>query len=109
MSKYPEPNLTGGIDDALISTATSVPIFPIMLLLFIFGLVFLGGMGNQKRRTGTSDVPFWGIIASTVMTLSALLMTLGKGMINNVTLGIIFSITFLFGIWFFLSKARGEQ
>lgn len=109
MSKYAEPNLTGGIDDALVSTATSVPAFPVMLLFFIFCLIMIGGSMNQKRKTGTADVPFWGILASIATSMTALLMTLGEGMINSITLGVVFSMTLIFSVWFFLSKIRGEQ
>ena len=64
MSLYQEINLTSGIDDALISLAQNVPVFPIMILIFVFGLVLMGGASAQKKRTGTADIPFWAILSS---------------------------------------------
>lgn len=108
MVLYEEINLTSGVDDALISLAQNVPAFPIMLLVFIFGLVLLGGSANQKRRTGTADIPFWSILASLSTFIFALLMTLGDGMIDLTTLGIVVGVTIMCGLWFYLSKVRGE-
>lgn len=109
MALYEEINLTSGVDDALISLAQNVPIFPVMLLVFIFGLVLLGGTSNQKRRTGTADFPFWSVLASLSTFIVSLLMTLGEGMIDLLTLGVVTGITIMCGLWFFLSKVRGEM
>ena len=108
MALYEEINLTSGVDDALVSLAQNVPVFPIMLLVFIFGLVLLGGASNQKRRTGTADIPFWSVLASLSTFIIALLMTMGEGMIDLLTLGVVTGITIMCGLWFFLSKTRGE-
>jgi len=109
MALYEEINLTSGVDDALVSLAQNVPIFPVMLLVFIFGLVLLGGSSNQKSRTGTADIPFWSVLASLSTLMVSLLMTLKEGMIDIVTLGIVLGITIMCGLWFFLSKVRGEM
>ena len=109
MTLFAEPNLTSGIDDALVSTAQSVTIFPIMALIFVFTLVFLGGSANQKRRVGTADYPFWSVLAGLATTFLSLLFTLREGVINIVTLSIVVAITVLCSVWFFLSKVRGEQ
>lgn len=106
---FNQPNLSSGIDEAIVSTASAVPIFPIMLLAFIFFVVFVGGSANQKRRIGSADYPFWMILASLSMTMVALIFTLTSGIINSVVLSIVIGITILSGLWFFLSKARGEQ
>lgn len=108
MALYEEINLTAGVDDALVSLAQNVPIFPIMLLVFIFGLVLLGGASNQKRRTGSSDIPFWAVLASLSTFMVALLMTLKEGLIDILTLGVVVGVTIMCGLWFFLSKTRGE-
>jgi len=108
MSLYDQPNLSTGIDDALISTAQAVPSFPIMILVFIYLVILLGGTNNQKRRTGSADYPFWTVLAGITTSFSALLMTVGEGLINLTTLSIVFAITILSGIWFFLSKTKGE-
>ena len=109
MSIYNQPNLTSGIDDALVTTAESVPEFTVMLLLFVFIMVFVGGTSNQKRRIGTADYPFWGVMAGLATTFLSLLLTLGRGMINPLTLGIVVAVTIMMAVWFFLSTARGEQ
>ena len=108
MPLFEQPNLTSGIDTAIISTAQSVNIFPIMILFFIFGVTFLGGTANQKRRNGYADYPFWAVLSSLSTTFIALLFTMKTGLIDLATLGIIISITIMSGVWFFLSKVRGE-
>jgi len=105
---FAQPNLTSGIDDALISTAQAVPIFPIMILVFIFLMVLIGGSSNQKRKLGTADIPFWAVLAGMATTLLALIMTLGEGIIDLTTLGIVIAVTIMCAVWFFLSGVRGE-
>lgn len=109
MTLFHQPNLSAGIDDAIISTATEVPMFPVMILVFVFAVILIGGSSNQKRRLGTADIPFWAVLASMATTLVALVMTLGDGVIDITTLGIVIGITLMCGLWFFLSKVRGEQ
>jgi len=109
MPLFSPPNLTSGIDDAITTTAQSVPMFPIMILVFVFLVVVLGGTANQKRRTGNADYPFWFVLGGMTITMIALLFSLGGGLVNLVTLGIVIALTIMFGLWFFLSKVRGEQ
>jgi len=109
MALYDAPNLSAGIDDALISTAQSVPTFPIMVLVFVFFLVWIGGSSNQKRRLGSADYPFWAVLAGLTITFLALIFTLGDGIIGLLTLSVVVSVTILCAFWFFLSKVRGEQ
>jgi len=106
---YAQPNLTSGIDQAIISTGESVPAFPIMILFFIFTVVLLSGSSAQRRRTGTADIPFWAVLAGISTTLTALVMNIGVGLLNLTTMVIVISITILCGFWFFMSKVRGEQ
>ena len=109
MSIYTQPNLTAGMDDAFVDVAQTVPTFPIMILVFMFAIVLAGGSANQKRRLGYADYPFWTVLASTTTTFIALIMTLGDGMIDVTTLGIVVGINILSAIWYFFSKVRGEQ
>lgn len=106
---YTQPNLSAGIDDALISTAHSVPSFPIMILVFVYLMVLLGGSGNQKKRIGNADYPFWFVLSGVTITFLSLIFTIGGGLIDLTTLGIVIAITILSAVWFFLSKVRGEQ
>lgn len=105
---FAQPNLTSGIDDALISTTNSVPMFPVMILVFVFVLVFIGGSNNEKRRKGFADYPFWAALSGLSTFMIALLMTMGDGMINLTTLGIVTAITILCGVWFLMSSQKGE-
>ena len=109
MTLYNVPNLSGGIDSALVSTSQGIPMFPIMTLIFIFFGVLVGGSSGQKYRNGTIDLPFWGVLASLTTFVTALLMTLGEGMIYLTTLGIVVAVTIASGVWFFLSKVKGEM
>ena len=108
MALYEQPNLTSGIDEAIISTASAVPMLPIMLLIFVFGMVFIGGSSNQKKRNGYADYPFWAVLGSVAITFLSLIFTLKKGIIDGTTLGIVIAFTILCGVWFFISKGRGE-
>lgn len=108
MPLYTQPNLSAGIDEVLISTSKSVSAFPIMILLFTFFAIWLGGSNNQKKRIGTADYPMWGVFAGITTSFMALIMTLGLGMINLTTLSIVFGATILLALWFFLSNAKGE-
>lgn len=109
MTLYNEINLTSGVDDALYSLSHSVPIFPIMLLVFVFSVVLIGGSKNQQRKVGNPDVPFWSVLAGITTTLVALLMTIPPALIDITTLGIVIAVTVMCGFWYFLSSVRGEQ
>jgi len=52
MSMYEMPNITSGMDDAVVGMATTVPIFTPMLLIFVFFTVFIGGFISQKKEMG---------------------------------------------------------
>lgn len=105
---YNQPNLTSGIDGAIITTATAVPIFPIMLLMFVYFVVFLGGSANQKRRIGYADYPFWAVLSGMTITFLSLILTLQAGIINLTTLSIVIAVTIMSAVWFFLNKQKGE-
>jgi len=96
-------------DDALIGLATSVPIFPVMLLVFSWFMIFLGGVQRQSRKSGYADLPQWATMASLGCVLLSLIMTIKEGLISLPTLVIVFSITILSALWLFLSRGRFEQ
>ena len=108
MTLYELPNMSGGIDDALIGTASAVPAFTPMLLIFVFATVLLGGILSQKRRMGVVDFPLWTTIASLSTFMTALPLTLATGLIDLTTLSIVVAITIFSGIWFFTSHNRNE-
>jgi hypothetical protein len=107
MSLYNLTNATTP-DGVLIGLASSVPAFPIMLLLFTWFLVFLGGSLKQNSRYGYADIPQWSVLASMSILLLGLIMTISAGLIPMSVLGIIVSINILTGIWFFMSRGRVE-
>jgi len=105
---YTPPTLTGGMDDSLVEVANAVNILVPMFLLFVFGVVLLGGTFSQKRRTGTADLPVWATLASITTLMVSLLMTLKKGLITITQLGIVVALTILSGVWLFMSRSKGE-
>ena len=109
MAIYTQPNLTSGLDDALVSIVNqpSLPFTP-MLLVFVWGVVFLGGMSRQKARLGSSDIPMWATIASLSAFMVALPLTLTSGLIDLGTLTVVIAITIMSGVWLFLSRNRNE-
>jgi hypothetical protein len=105
---FQQPNLTTGVDDAIVDVATAVPTFPIMILFFTFFTVLFGGMASQNRRTGTADLPMWSLLASLSTLLMSLLMTIKEGIISGWVLGIVIALNILIGFWYFMSKGKGE-
>ena len=101
------PNSTTSMDNILVETATAVPSMIPLLLLFVFFVVFLGGIGKQKMRTGEADYSMWSVVASLSMYIIALILTMIEGLIRLEWLLIVTAITILSGVWFFLSKGKG--
>jgi hypothetical protein len=109
MTLYNISNNTGGMDNILVDTMTSVGSFIPLLLVFTFFVVFLGGIGRQKARTGTADFPMWAVVASISTLLLSLIMTLVEGLIRLEWLSIIIVVTIFSGVWLFLDKKNGEM
>lgn len=108
MPLYNAPNVSSGIDDAIVGTITAVPILTPLILLFVFFVVLLGGATSQKRRNGYMDLPMWCTMAGISTLLIALPMTLTSGIIQIETLAIVVSVTILSGVWLFLSRNKNE-
>lgn len=108
MPIYEQPNLTSGFDDLLISLSHSVPAFFPMFLIFVFGVVFIGGIISQRKRTGSSDIAMWAVIASLSTLMTTLPLTLSAGIIEGHILSIVVVVTIFSGIWFFTSQNRNE-
>lgn len=107
MSLYNLTNATTP-DGILIGMSTSVPVFPVMILVFAWFAVFLGGSQRQSARYGYADMPQWAVLASMSILLLSLLMTVTAGLLSAAYLGIVVAITILTGIWFFMSRGRQE-
>ena len=95
MALFNLPNASTGVDSGVKSIAQSVSILPIMIILLVYFAVLLGGTNNQKRRTGRADYPFWNLLACITSFFLCLIFTLGVGIIDNTTLGIVIAITIL--------------
>lgn len=105
---YPLPNLTSGLDGAIVEVSTAVPAFPIMTLVFVFFTVLLGGSASQNKRQGYADIPLWSLMASVSMFLVSLVMTLKAGILPSWVFGIVVSINILIGFWYFMSRGKGD-
>ena len=95
-------------DDVLISTATAVPVFPMMILAFTWVMIFFSGLQKQSARQGYADVPQWSVLASLATLLLSLVMTIREGLVTLPILMVVVSVTILTGVWFFLSRGRFE-
>jgi len=107
MSIYNLTNATTP-DGILIGTATSVPAFPVMILVFTWFFVFLGGSQKQSSRQGYADVPQWSVLASLSVLLLGLIMTTTAGILPAAYLIVIVALNILTAVWFFMSRGRIE-
>jgi uncharacterized membrane protein len=105
---YNLPNATSGVDALAIQTFSSFPWMSVLLLMFIFLVVFIGGMTRQKIRSGTADYPAWAVIASIATLLPALLMSVTAGFIRLDWLLIVIALNIMSAIWFFLDRKTSE-
>jgi hypothetical protein len=105
---YNLPNATSGIDAIAIDMFNSFPFLGALMLLFVFLVVFIGGITRQTIRSGTADYSAWAIIASMATLLPALLMSVNFGFIQLDWLIIIISINILSAIWFFMDRKPSE-
>jgi len=108
MTLYTVPNLTDGLDDAIIGTAAAQSSFIPFLLFFVWGVVFFGGITSQKRRFGNVDFPMWATVSMLSTFLVAILMTIKEGIINLDTLIVVTVLTIFAGVWLFTSHTRNE-
>jgi len=104
---YELPNATN-LDDILVQTGTTMSAFVPFLLLFVFFIVFLGGVARQKARTGTSDYPAWAVVASISTLMVVLIMSVIEGLIHLDWLIIVVTITIFSGVWLFLDRRQSE-
>jgi len=107
MALYNLPNATTGADEILKETITAVPQIPSLILVFVFLIVFLGGVGRQKRRDRDVDYAMWSVVASLSTFLIALIMSIVEGIINLDVLIVVTVITIFSGVWLFLDKKTG--
>jgi len=104
---YTLPNATTP-DSILVQVVTTLPSFTPLLLLFVFFVIFLGGIGRQKARLGTADYPMWSVVASLACLMVALLMSVISGVIKLDWLVIVVVVTIFSGVWFFIDHKQSE-
>ena len=105
---YELPNATSGMDTILVSTMTSFPFLAPLLLLFVWFVIFLGGITRERLRTGDADTSAWAVLASMATLIISLAMTLIPGMIRLDWLVIVVVITIFSGVMYFL-KNKGSD
>jgi len=105
---YELPNATSGVDAIAIQIFNIFPWMGALILMFIFLVVFLGGITRQKIRSGTADYSAWAIIASVATLLPALLFSVVAGFIQLDWLIIVVALNILSSIWFFLDRKQSE-
>lgn len=105
---YTLPNSTSGVDTIVVDTMETVPSLAPLILLFIFGVIWIGGMSRQIARTGSTDAAMWCTIASIMTLLATLIMSVSSGFIRIEWLAIVISITIISGVWLFLDRRTSE-
>ncbi len=95
-------------DSMLLGVSKAVPVFPIMLLVFVWLFVFLNGVIRQNSKNRYVDVPQWAVLSSLVCLLLSLIMTIKEGFITLEVLLIVMGVTTLSAVWFFFSRGRFE-
>lgn len=108
MPLYSLPNSTTGVDSILVDTASAVPSFIPMFLLFIYSIILIGGTTSQKQRTGYADFSLWSTLAGVATLIVTLPLTIIQGIVQIEVLAIVVVVTSLSGLWFFMSKGRYE-
>jgi F0F1-type ATP synthase assembly protein I len=105
---YDVPNMSDGMDNALVGIAGEVSIFIPMFLFFVWLVIFLGGSQSQKRRTGSADMGMWATVSSLAVLMITLALTITSGLVNMLTLVIVVIVTILSGAWLFLDRTNKE-
>lgn len=105
---YTIPNGTTDMDSILVSTLEAAPFLSPLLLVLTFFIVFLGGIGRQKLRTGTADYSLWAVVASLATFMISLILTTTSGILRLDWLIIVTAVTIMSGVWFFLDRKASE-
>lgn len=104
---YTFPN--GTTPDTIVSgVITTVPVFSTGLLVFVFLVTLLGGIGRQKAKGWQADYPMWGTIAGIATFLLALVMGVQQGFISLPVTIVVLAVTLGFGLWLFIDRRSNE-
>ena len=107
MARYEIPALNGtGANEILSEVTSAVPIFVPMLLVFIFFVTFIATYRKQRETSTFTDIPLLATISGVITTVVALILSMGTGLIDMLTLTIVIAATIFFGIWLLASRDR---
>lgn len=104
---YNLPNSTN-LNTITTQTINVVPSLSAWILFFVFMVVFLGGSGRQRYRTGQVDFPAWAVVGSVSTWLIALLMSVSEGYLQIDWLIVCTFFSILSGLWFFMDRRSSE-
>lgn len=105
---YNFPNATTP-DTILVTTATSVPALVPLFLLFVWSVVFFGGISRQKSRSETADYPMWSVVSSLSILILSQLMGVIAGLMSLEWTVIIVVLTIFSGVWLFMDRKINEN
>ena len=105
---YAFPNATTP-DNILVQTITAIPSLVPGFLMFVWFMVFMGGVSRQKARTGTADYPMWAVVSSLAILILSQIMGIIAGMISLEWTVIIVVLTIFSAVWLFLDKKSNEN
>lgn len=106
MTLYTLPNATDGIDSILAQTIIEVPLISPLLLVFVYLVVFIGGIVRQKQRIGYAEYAMWSVVASLAILLVGLLMSVVSGYIRLDNLVIVVGLNLISFVWLAFSKSN---
>jgi hypothetical protein len=106
---YELPNATSGIDEIAKQTINAVPQLATFLLVFLWFVVFLGGVIRQNLRTGSADYAAWSVAASLSTFMAVLIMSVSSGFIKLDYLIVVVVITIFSFVWLALDKRGNEM
>jgi hypothetical protein len=105
---YALPENTTGIDDIAVQTIGIVPGFVHFILLFMFLVIFIGGISRQKTRLGSADYSAWSVVASISTLILALLFSVIQGFLGLDILIVTLCLCLGSAVWFFLDRRASE-
>jgi len=105
---YNIPNATSGLDAVVIQTFDTFPFMGALILLFVYLVVFLGGVTRQLTRNGTADYSAWSLISAVATLMVSLILSINSGYIQLDWLLIVVSLNIMSALWFFLDKKPSE-
>lgn len=108
MPPYTEPplmNASDGITPVLSYMAGQIPMLPNLILLTLFFIIALSGIGASQRRTGKADYMGWFVIASVITLVVGIIMFLIDGFLPLFSLVVITVVSIMMFFVYFILKS----